>query len=280
VKKSTRDGFLSANMLHIVAHDLRNPISGILAASEYLIENLPQVEGEEHTALLQAIYSSSRSTLQLIDDVVEILATDHGTDRFHFAPTDLMALVEQNVALNRALARQKGIELHLTGDSAIPLLPLDPKKILQAIDSLLKNTIGFSVRNSTIEIGVHKQADVAVLSVRQQGRGIPAREPELERAPFRKGRVVEPRLNIPQTGLWLAVIARIVEAHGGQVRLQSGAGKNVFTVSLPIVAQSSSRTRWDARRRSVAGEPAASNQPRGRAKSRRMKETKVLRSSA
>jgi signal transduction histidine kinase len=59
--------------LHVAAHDLRNPISGILSASEFLLEDLPDAR-EEHIAILRAIYTSSRFMLQLIDDIGEMSA--------------------------------------------------------------------------------------------------------------------------------------------------------------------------------------------------------------
>jgi len=58
-----------SHLLRSVAHDLRNPISGILVASEYLIDDLPSAS-EDHVALLQAIYSSSQFMLRLIDDLL------------------------------------------------------------------------------------------------------------------------------------------------------------------------------------------------------------------
>ena len=135
-------------ILSAAAHDLKNPISGILFASEYLLESLLDGHDEEHAAVLRSIQSSSQLLLHLIDDMVEIGAIKSGTGQFSGQPTDLLSLVKQDLILNRLVAERKGIQLDLTADEVTPLVLIDPPKLYQVIDNLVTNAIKFSLSGS------------------------------------------------------------------------------------------------------------------------------------
>jgi signal transduction histidine kinase len=226
-----------SHLLRVVAHDLRNPISGILAASEYLIEDLPDAS-EDHLALLQAIYSSSQFMLHLIDDLLEISATGSANLEFTFQPTDLVLLVKQDVVLNRLLAERKRVRMVLAAHGTIPLVPADPQKIYQVIDKLVTNAIKFSHPDSGIEIQVGVEDDSAIVSVRDHGTGFPAEELKRVLRPFPSSQSLDQLGPAPAYGL--PHITRIVEEHGGHVRVESELGQgSTFTVSLPLTQASS-----------------------------------------
>jgi len=230
-----------AHLLRIAAHDLRNPVAGILSASEYLLENLPQVHEEEHVALLQAIQASSQFMLQLLENVMEINAGRTGTP-FQFQPTDLVSLVKQVVILNRVLAERKRIHLDLTADDAMPLIHLDAQKIHQVVDNLVTNAIKFSSPDSGIEIHVGVRGSLAILTVQDHGLGIPPEEVEAVRGRFNKCRK-KTVFKTAVASLGLAIIRQMVEGHGGKVRLQSELGRgSTFTISLPITQPEKSRS--------------------------------------
>ena len=96
--------------LGLANHDLRNPLSAILASCELLMDEVA-VSGEEHRATLKDIYSRSQFMLQLLDDVLDISAMESGSQRLCLEPTDLRSLVEQSIALSRPLAQQKGTQI-------------------------------------------------------------------------------------------------------------------------------------------------------------------------
>src|SRR5262245_54455873 len=108
-------------ILRTVAHDLRNPISGIWSASEYLLEDFPDAR-EEHVALLQAINSSSRYMLRLVDEILDVSTTEPGPQQFQFQPTDLLSLVNQILDANRMLAERNQDHLNLTTRDTVPLI--------------------------------------------------------------------------------------------------------------------------------------------------------------
>jgi len=223
-----------SQILGIVAHDLRNSISGILNASEYLLEDASGLLGEHDLTLLQAIHSSSRFMLRLIADMLEISTIESGKLRLDRQPTDILPLIEQNLLLNRPIAERKGVRIDVMADGPLPPIRVDPIKMYRVIDNLVTNAIKFSPPGSKIGIRVSVDGDLASISVQDQGPGIPAHELKAVFKLFRTARIGDAS-RAEGTGLGLGIAKRIVEAHGGHVLLESQVGKgSVFTVTLPV----------------------------------------------
>ena len=95
--------------LEIATHDLRNPVSGILAATQFLIEDASPILQAHHITLLRSIESSSQFMLRLLQDLSEIPALESSRLQFDFYLTDVGALVENAVLANRPLAASKRV---------------------------------------------------------------------------------------------------------------------------------------------------------------------------
>jgi len=217
--KLEKSGGHRDHIWRLLAHDLRNPIIGILSASEFLLEDLSEAE-QEHVTLLEAIHSSSRFMLQLIEEILE-----SSIRPFHFQPSDLVALVKQDLVLNRLVAKRKRVRLDLLTQSHSLQILADRPKLYRVIDKLVTNAIKFSNPDSSVEIRVGAEGGLATLTVQDHGVGIPPEECDAALRPA----------PIPA----LAAIAPIIEGHNGHIRLESELGKgSTFTVSLPLSATS------------------------------------------
>ena len=242
VKKNTelekvRD---TSRTLGMTAHDLRNPISGILNASEYLLGDADGL-AEDQLLLLRAITASSKFMLSLINDIVQLCTMEAGELRLALQPTDFVLLAEQNLSRNRLLADKKQIRLELIVDGALPLVRIDPLRMNQAVDNLVTNAIKFSKPGTKIEIRLHAQNDVVGIAVRDEGPGITAAERGTVFKLFRRGKC-GPVSQTPGTGLGLAITKRIVQAHGGRIELKSQVGKgSTFTVTIPVAINAKAR---------------------------------------
>ena len=96
--------------LGMANHDLRNPLSAILANCELLIDEAA-IPGQEQKTTLKAIYSSSQFMLQLLNDVLDVSAIESGSQRLCLEPTDIRSLVEESIALSHPLAQRKGTQI-------------------------------------------------------------------------------------------------------------------------------------------------------------------------
>ena len=218
-------------LLGTAAHDLRTPLGVIAAYSDFLLDKENQKLGPEERDFVDKIRSSSAFMRDIVDDLLDVTRLSTGQLELHPAPTDITALVEHNADLNRPLAQQKSIELRCRTEK-IPELLVDSRKIEQVLNNLIGNAIKFSHPNSTIEVTVECSEQV-VISVKDQGQGIPSDELPAVFDPFHQTSV-QSTGNEKGSGLGLAIVRRIVEGHGGQVHVESevGAG-STFSVILP-----------------------------------------------
>lgn len=220
--------------LGMAAHDLRNPMGHVLLAAEMLEGQLAAGLTDEQTELLNIVHSSSEFMLQLVNELLDVAKIESGKLELNRQPVNLATLVERNVQVNRALADKKQIGLQFLAEGFLPEIQLDPHKIGQVLDNLITNAVKFSYSGSLVTVRLGRHEDNAVISVQDQGQGIPAEE---------LGKLFEPfkRLSVrgtngePSTGLGLAIVKKIVMGHGGDVKVKSEVGKgSVFEVWLPL----------------------------------------------
>jgi signal transduction histidine kinase len=221
-------------LLEVAAHDLRNPISGILAAGQYLADDAGSVLDEHHLALLESIDSSGRSMLRLIDDVIELSHIESGRLRLDIQPTDIQPLLQRAVLSNQPAADRKKIKLDVltAANGFLRAVEIDPARIFRAIDSLVANTIKLSRTGAKIEVSSSSRGGKAMISLRTDGSSIRASDLRALFNPFKKTRLAKTGVE-SGTALALARIKRIIEVHGGAIRVQAGAGTE-WTIQLTL----------------------------------------------
>jgi signal transduction histidine kinase len=219
--------------LGMAAHDLRNPLFVVQSCAKFLLAKASHRLDEEQTEFLSVIQSYSGFMLQMVEDLLDISAIESGRLVLSPQPTDLLALIERNLSLNSVLAESKQIRLSFRHDGALPLLTLDPVKIEQVLNNLISNAIKYSHAGSLVEISLRRQVDQVVISVRDEGQGIPSEE--LDRLFTWFGRTsVRGTDGERSTGLGLAIARRIVAAHQGRIWVESEVDRgSTFFVSLP-----------------------------------------------
>jgi signal transduction histidine kinase len=225
---------LKNRFLGTAAHELRNPLAIIWSYSGFLMQEISDLLSEEHLEFLSIIQDSSQFMLHMVDDLLDVSAIESGRLSLALQPTDLDALVEHNVALNRVLAEEKQIRLAFQTDGDLPPLYLDRAKIEQVLNNLISNAVKFSYPASSVEIYVSRDQDRALISVRDQGQGIPAAELDNLFKWFGKTSVKGTE-GESSSGLGLAIAHKIVLGHHGAIWVESEVDKgSTFYVSLPI----------------------------------------------
>jgi signal transduction histidine kinase len=225
---------LKNQFLGMAAHDLRNPLAAIQAYSEFLIEEAGPSLSCEHQDFLAAIYDSSHFMVQLVNDLLDISTIESGQLQLHVARMDLVGLVRRNVELNNTLAHKKGIDLSFEVQGEVPEIEIDASKIEQVINNLISNAIKYSYPDSNVLIRLVREPERIVLSVADEGPGIPAEEMDQLFQYF--GRTsVQATAGERSTGLGLAIARNIVVGHGGTIWAESQEGEgSTFYVSLPL----------------------------------------------
>lgn len=231
----TRLNELKNQFLGFASHDLRNPLEVILTYSGFLLEDAAPVLNPEQIEFIQVIRSSSGQMLRLVEELLDVTRIEAGRLALELAPVDLGALVRSQVGRSRVLAAKKGIEIDLETAGDLPVLSLDAGKIEQVLDNLIGNAVKFSPPDSLVEVRVvlekGREADRVVISVRDQGPGIPADLLDRLFEPFARGR----SRGTQGAGLGLAIVKSILAGHGGDIRVESEPGQGaVFHARLPL----------------------------------------------
>jgi two-component system sensor histidine kinase/response regulator len=222
------------HFLSIAAHDLRNPLTIIYTAADLITEELKDKTGSETKEFLEMIKQSSKFMRSLIEELLDVSVIDSGKLSIHLEPVNLMDLIRNNVALNRVLAGRKQItvEYHCAND--LPILQLDRKKIEQVLNNLISNAIKYSFPQSKVKIHSKCESNNLVISVSDEGQGIPPAEMDKLFKPFSRTSV-KATSGESSTGLGLVIVRKIVEAHHGRVWAESQVKKgSTFYISLPI----------------------------------------------
>lgn len=221
--------------LGMAAHDLRNPLSIILMYSDFLIDEAEDVLDDEQNDFLQIIHSSSDFMLKLIDDLLDVSKIESGKLELELEKTDISDFIEHNIALNQVIANKKQILIDFTHEEDIkPLLMLDRAKVDQVLNNLISNALKFSSPGSKVVVNLVKSHDEVVVSVKDQGQGIPEDEVHKLFKPFSKTSV-QGTAGEKSTGLGLSISKRIMDGHAGKIWVESEFGKgSTFYFSLKL----------------------------------------------
>ena len=214
------------DMMGIVSHDLRNPASAVkMLARSILAESrergdIPRDVAERVEIMLQAAAQIDA----LIQDLLDVTRLEAG--RLTVLPRDVDAvpLVEAALQAMHALAESGGVELEATYAEALPMAYADPDRVTQLLSNLVGNALKFTPAGGRVEVRVEPYNDSVLVSVRDNGEGIPP--DQLPHVFDRFFQVSSTRLGIRHgAGLGLPIARGIVEAHGGTIWIESAPGQ-------------------------------------------------------
>jgi signal transduction histidine kinase len=236
VRRELRLSRLKSDFVANVSHELKTPLALIRLYAETL--ELARVPSEERKGeYYRVIGKESRRLTQLINNILDFSRIEAGRKEYRLVPSDIGAVVRDVVESYRFAIEKLGFTLTLDVQDDLPELELDPEALSQALINLLNNSIKYSPEQKKIEVRVFRELDRVRLAVSDRGIGIPRSE---HRRIFEKFYRVETSLvhTTKGSGLGLALVQHIAEAHGGQVELTSAPGEgSTFTLSLPVPAE-------------------------------------------
>src|SRR5262249_8605500 len=220
--------------LAMVSHELRNPLSPILAWSRML--RLGTLEPSKQAAAIDAIARNATIQAQLIEDLLDVSRIVSGKLRLDVRPIALEPVIDAAVEALWPSAGAKGIRLQVALDPRPGMVLGDPDRLQQVVWNLLSNAIKFTPRGGRVQVALERVNSHLELSVSDTGMGI-ARDalPHVfER--FWQGDTGPDRQH-RGLGLGLAIVRHLVESHGGEVHVHSdGPGHgSLFRVSLPLM---------------------------------------------
>lgn len=216
-----------ADLIATVAHELRSPLTGVKGFTSTLINKWDRFSEDQRRLMLEAVDSDADRLTRLIAELLDVARIDAGRLELRRVPTNLGDLVQRRLDA-KVVTGIDPSRFVVEVASGLPEVWVDPDKMGQVLDNLIENALRHG--EGTITVTVRQDPDGLVVSVADQGPGIPANQAPRIFGRFWKG------TERGGTGLGLYVVNGIVEGHGGRVALvppREGGAR--FVVVLPLV---------------------------------------------
>jgi signal transduction histidine kinase len=222
-----------------VSHELRTPLASIRVFGEFL--RMGRFDGPEKAREYgDYIETESRRLTQLINNILDFASIESGRKTYRFERCDVREVVCETLRTFEVRLRQTGFNVIVEGaDTPLPPARIDTGAIAQSISNLLDNAVKYSNGHKDITVSLKREGGFIVISVRDQGIGIPRDE---QKKIFDRFHRVGTGLvhDVKGSGLGLSIVRHIVEAHHGRVTVESRPGEgSTFSIHLPIDSEPS-----------------------------------------
>jgi PAS domain S-box-containing protein len=225
------------DVLGVVSHDLRTPLSVIAMCATSLLGE-QALAGEGSRDALTTLQRATQWAQRLIQDLLDVSAIEAGGLSLTRSREDPVVLVMLAVQLNGELAAERRVSLVADLPDHLPPIAVDADRIVQALNNLIGNALKFTPSGGVVRIGAADGGDHVRLFVTDSGPGVPA-----EDAPhvFDRFWTARRTARARGTGMGLAIVRGIADAHGGRAWLEppvAGSGAT-FNIALPVAASES-----------------------------------------
>lgn len=223
---------LREDLVSMIVHDLRGPLTAILGALETLLQQDTGPLTDLQTTLLEVAQEGGRHMLNMVNTLLDIRQLEAGKMPLRFAPVGLAESVQEAVSQLAPLTRERHLCIIQEIPDDLPPVRADGEKIVRVLGNLVHNAIKYSYPGGLIQIRACRQGSVVQCAVVDHGMGIPLADQERIFEKFVQG-----RRNVAArgTGLGLAFCRLAVEAHGGHIWVESEEGQgSTFYFTLPV----------------------------------------------
>jgi signal transduction histidine kinase len=224
----------------VVNHEMRTPLTAIIGYTELLrlrSDNLT----EDQQLMLRNVKDSSQRLMELVSNILDAARLEDG--RMTIVPdlVELLPVMQQALAVIQPMADEKHISIKTYVSPAIPYVWGEAKRVNQILVNLLSNAVKYTPNTGSVTIAAQKdgRSDTVVIKVSDTGVGIPADQLPHIFDRFSRIERAETKHTIG-TGLGLSIVKGLVEAHGGEIWVESEEGQGTcFTFTLPVAEQPS-----------------------------------------
>jgi len=224
---------LQSEFVSAVTHEFRTPLTSLRQLSEMLSKG--RVPTEELRQQSYDILARESERLQrLVESLLDFGRIEAHAVQYQFQSLDPKVLVSEIVAEFQEHAATQGYSVVLSGTEEYPFIRADREALGLALWNLLDNAVKYSQDCRTVRVELARSHDRLAIHVRDRGMGIPASEQKEIFKKFVRG-AGSRAADIKGTGIGLAAARHIIEAHNGEIRLESEPGRgSTFTILLPL----------------------------------------------
>jgi len=225
---------LQSDFVSAVSHEFRTPLTSLRQLSEIFNEDRP-LEEERRKKYYQALDRATARLHKLVEGLLDFGRMEAGAMVYRKTDLDAGTLVSSVVSEFQREAGDRGYLVELKTTDNLPAVHGDPEALGRALWNLLDNATKYSSECKTVWVEVEREGRELAIRVRDRGLGIPAPEQQEILRKFVRGAAAAVA-GIKGTGIGLAMVKHIVDAHGGALRLESAPGQgSTFSIVLPVI---------------------------------------------
>lgn len=215
-----------------LSHELKTPLTSIIAAAGLLAEELQPTADESQKKLIQTLIHNANTLETRLAELLDIVKSGSGKLQLHFEPVDIKSLILGTCMQISPLLHNKKQKLVTEIPDSLPIIRGDGPRLEQVMLNLMNNATKFTPEGGSVAVRVRKEENGLVIEIRDNGIGIAKDEQDKLFKPY--SRLHSDRQSHPGLGLGLALAKQVVELHGGKIWVDSDKGKgSTFSFSLP-----------------------------------------------
>ncbi len=223
---------MKTELVSLVAHELRSPLTSIAGFSELLLdEEISQSQANEYARI---ILEESKRLSDLINKFLDISRIESGKSQMQKTSLNMLDVIRSTVGMNMYLAESKQIQVEINVAENISEVYADREMMGEVMLNLFSNAVKYSPAGTKIRIEVEDRAQEQIIKVVDQGFGIAKNSLDKIFNKFYRVKDNEKIQDVPGSGLGLSLVKEIMEHHGGTIRVDSELDKgSTFTLVLP-----------------------------------------------
>ncbi len=225
---------MKSDFVSIVSHELRTPLTSIKNAADLLARGKTGPLNEIQQRFVAMLTRNIDRLMVMVGDLLDLSKIEAGKLELRFAETDLASIIEHAVGTFQSQADARSLILEADCPPDLPTVYADPDRVQQVLCNLLSNALKFTPQAGRVALSAGAAGELVEISVTDTGVGIPADQQERI---FEQFHQVEDSLvrTTQGSGLGLAIVRDLVEAHGGEIRVESEVGVGSrFVFTLPV----------------------------------------------
>lgn len=224
---------IRTDFIATISHEFKTPLTSIMMGSNLLMKEGMGLMNEEQRSILQAIQEDGERLAALVNDLLELSKIESGKAIYHFEACSVDGIIHTSIKQFLQQASQREIVLQEECEDDLPRVRADYEKVTWVLNNLISNALNHTNSGDMITVSASVLDGKMQVSVKDTGVGIPGEY--VDRIFDKFVQVRDEDFEVRGTGLGLAVVKQIIEAHDGQIRCESklDAGSNfIFTLNL------------------------------------------------